>query len=200
MPDELLSRAFRVRDPRMARAFSDPLRRRVVLLLAGRERSLGELALAVGVELKRLHYHVGALQALGLVVVAGRRARAGRPVKLYRAVADAFLVPAEATSVAPSAALMAELREAQTRFADPSHEGILYHLGEDGELLMRPVSSPRASRTPTADCWRVLQLSSIEALRLAAEMDACMKAAVDRSRGPTETYLAHFAYAPRRAP
>ena len=87
MPDDLLSRAFRVRDPKMAAALSDPLRRRVVLLLAKRERSLGELALAADVELKRLHYHVGVLQALGLVVVTGRRPRAGRPAKLYRAVA-----------------------------------------------------------------------------------------------------------------
>ena len=200
MPDDPLSRAFRVSDPKMAVALCDPLRRRVVLLLAARERSLGELADAVGVELKRLHYHVGALQALGLVVVAGRRARAGRPVKLYRAVAEAFFVPAEAMTAAPNVALAAELRDAQARLADPSHEGMLYHLSENGAPLMRPVKSPGLRRVPTAETWRVLQLSSAEALRLADEMDACLKAAVERSRGSTETYLVHFAFAPRRNP
>jgi predicted ArsR family transcriptional regulator len=134
MPDDLLSRAFRVADRKAAAAFSDPLRRRLVLLLAGQKRSAGELASVTGVELKRLHYHLAALEKLGLVVVAARRARAGRPVKLYRAVADAFFVPAETTAASPSDALAAELREARAKHADLSHEGILYGLGDGGKF------------------------------------------------------------------
>ena len=197
MPDDLLSRAFRVGGRKAAAAFSDPLRRRLVLLLAGRERSAGELASTMGVELKRLHYHLVTLEKLGLLVVAARRARAGREVKLYRAVANAFFVPAEATTASPSTALAAELHAAQARLADPSREGALYHLGDEGEFLMRPVNSQGAEQVPTADCWRVLQLSPAEALRLAAELDGCLKAAVERSHGATKTYLAHFAFAPR---
>jgi len=197
MRDDLLSRAFRVENRRAAAALSDPLRRRVVLLMVGRERSAGELAFVTGVELKRLHYHLSALEKLGLVVVVRRRARAGRPVKLYRAVADAYFVPTEAMAASPSDALAAELREAQARLADPSRAGILYHLSEGGEFLMRPVNSEGAEQVPTADCWRVLQLSPVEAHRLAAELDACLKAAVERSRGATKAYLAHFAFAPQ---
>jgi len=197
MRDDLLSRAFPVESRRAAAAFSDPLRRRVVLLLIGRERSAGELASVTGVELKRLHYHLSALERLGLVVVTRRRARAGRPVKLYRAAADAFFVPAEAMAASPSESLAAELRQAQARFADPSGDGVLYHLTDGGEFLMRPVTGLAARKVPTADRWRVLQLSPAEALRLAAEVDACLKAAVARSRGTTRAYLTHFAFAPQ---
>ena len=197
MPDKLLSSAIRVEDRKAAAAFSDPLRRRVVLLLVGREQSASELATATGVALKRLHYHLGALERLGLVAVAGRRARAGRPIKLYRAVADAFFVPAGAAAASPSEALAAELRQALARHADRSHDGMQYQLGEKGEFLMRPVENQRAGQVPTADHWRVLQLSPAEALRLAADLDACLKAAVERSQGATKTYLAHFAFAPR---
>ncbi len=188
---------MRVENRRAARALSDPLRRRVVLLLIGQQRSAGELACVTGVELKRLHYHLSALEKLGLVVVAGRRARAGRPVKLYRAAADAFFVPAEAMAASPNDALAAELREAQARLADPSRAGILYHLGEGGAFLMRPVVSQGARQVPAADCWRVLQLSPVEAHRLAAELDACLKAAAERSQGATNAYLTHYAFAPQ---
>jgi hypothetical protein len=127
------------------------------------------------VELKRLHYHLTALERLGLVVVAGRRARAGRPVKLYRAVGDAFFVTAGATDVSPSDALAAELRAARAGLADRTREGVLYSSSAQGEFRIRPVEESRVGRLPTADCWRVLRLSPAEALRLGAELDACLE-------------------------
>ncbi len=181
----------------MATAFADPLRRRVVFLLATREHSLGELASITGFDLKRLHYHVLALKKLGLVAVAGKRSRAGRPIKLYRAVASAFFVPVEAMAEPPESAMAAELRAAQAKHTDPSREGVLYHLGSEGKFLIQPVSNAGTKRVPTADLWRVLRLSQAEASRLADDVDACLKAAAGRSRGATNTYLIHLAFAPR---
>jgi len=200
MPDDPLSRAFRIRDARAAAAFSDPLRRRVVLLLAGRERSLSELASITGWELKRLHYHVATLAKLGLVVVSGRRARAGRAVKLYRAVAEAFFIPVDLGDGSPGAAMAKELRDALARIADPAREGVLYYLSKEGKFRMQPIGNGGPKQLPTAECWRVLRLSTTEASRLAAEMDACLKAAAERSRGATRNYLVHFAFAPRLMP
>src|SRR5262245_51941050 len=88
MKDDTLSRAHRITDVRAAAAFSEPLRRRLVLELAGRERALAELAASTGLDLKRVHYHVTALQKLGLVRVTRKQARAGRAIKFYRTVAD----------------------------------------------------------------------------------------------------------------
>jgi DNA-binding transcriptional ArsR family regulator len=196
MPDELLSSAYRVRNPRAAAAFSNPLRRRLLLLSASRERSLSELASTTGIELKSLHYHVGALAKLGLIIVSGCRARAGRPIKLYRAVAEAFFIPLDVMDTSPSAAMTGELRDARARLADPAREGTLYRVSE-GKFHMQPIGNSGKRQSPTADCWRMLQLSSTEALRLAADMDACLKAAAERSRGATKAYLVHFAFAPR---
>ncbi len=131
--------------------------------------------------------------------MAGRRARSGRPIKLYRAIADAFFVPTEAAATSQGDVLAAELRASRARLADPSCDGTLYHLSEEGGLVMRPISNPRAGRIGVADSWRILQLSPIEALRLGEDLDACLKSAAERSRGSTKTYLAHFAFAPRLA-
>jgi hypothetical protein len=89
------------------------------------------------------------------------------------------------------------LREAVAKHTDPSREGMLYHLGDGGALLAQPVSGTRAQQAAVADCWRMLQLSPVEARRLAAELDSCLRAAVERSRGATTAYVAHFAFAPR---
>jgi hypothetical protein len=198
MPDNLLSRAYRVSEPKAAAAFSHPLRRRVILLLVRQERSLGELSSLLGVELKRLHYHVNSLQTLKLIVVTSQRARAGRPVKLYRAVAEAFFVPATAATSSPSDALAKELRSAQASLIDASREGVLYHASDKDGPLMRSVKTQRTRSTQAADCWRVFKMSTVAAHRLAADMEACLTAAAKRSRGATKSYLVHFAYAPRR--
>jgi hypothetical protein len=198
MRDETLSRAYRVVTTKAAAVFADPFRRGIVLSLAGRPHTLGELAGAMGVDLKRLHYHVGALTKLRLVVVAGLQRRAGRPSKLYRAVGTAFFVPQGLSSSSPGDAMMAELREAHIRLADPLREGMLYSVGEAGEMTMRPITRPNAGRPAAADCWRVVKLTQPEAMRLAEEMDNCLKAAVARSRGPAKLYLVHYAFAPRQ--
>ena len=65
MKDDTLSRAHRITDRRAAAAFSDALRRRLVLELARRERAIAELAASTGLDLKRVHYHVTALTKIG---------------------------------------------------------------------------------------------------------------------------------------
>src|SRR5947209_14259496 len=106
MQDDILSRALRVRDAKAAAALGDPFRRRILLFCVTQEYGVAELAKATGMEIKRLHYHVGALARLGLLKITGRRRRGGRAIKLYRAAAPAFFVPAELESRSPSLALM----------------------------------------------------------------------------------------------
>jgi DNA-binding transcriptional ArsR family regulator len=198
MPEEILSRAYRISDRRAAAALADPLRRRVVLLLALRDRSVTELASAVGVELKRLHYHVESLRRIGLLTVTSERARAGRPIKRYRAVADTFFVPVESMDVTPGARLAEELRGALARLTDASQEGVLYQVSSKGEFLMRLIQGPRSKSIPMAERWLVLKLSRLEAQRLAKEVEQWLQAAAERSRGSSESYLVHFALAPRK--
>lgn len=200
MKDDTLSRARRITDRRTAAVFSDPLRRRLVLTLAGGERSLGELADSSGLDLKRLHYHVMALKKLGLITITRKQRRAGRPIKFYRAVADAFFVPEDMASSPPHAALNAELRAAIANLRDPALEGMLYHLGEGGELRMRAVhNAPYRNGTHT-EIWQMLRLSRADAVQLAHDIENCLKSFADRKAEAAKPYLVHFAFAPRMVP
>jgi DNA-binding transcriptional ArsR family regulator len=200
MRDEILSRALRISDSRVAAAFADPLRRRLVLHLARRECSIGELAAATGVDLKRLHYYVTALVELGLVVVARERRRPGRPIKLYRAIADAFFVPEEATMGRPEDALARELRDSLARLRDPSREGVIYHLSDAGEPRIRRVRAAETRPIPAAENWRIVRLSRPDALQMAKDIENHLKALVDNPDNGSETYLVHFAFAPSLNP
>jgi DNA-binding transcriptional ArsR family regulator len=170
----------------------------VALLLARRELSLTELADATNLELKKLHYHVTALRKLGLLVVTRERRRAGRAVKMYRAKATAFFVPESVLPSGSAAALTQELRRSLDNRRDRSQDGVIYYLGDDGEPLMRPVKTPIARHADAVEYWKVLKLSRVEALRLAKDIGDCLKRYTGR-RGAQDTYLVHFAFAPRES-
>lgn len=70
-----------------------------------RPRSAGDTAAALGLTPAAMHYRLQKLQRLGLVEVAGTRPRRGPAVKLYRAVAERFVVPFDATPHATLEAL-----------------------------------------------------------------------------------------------
>jgi hypothetical protein len=196
MIDNILSRARRISDSRVAASFSDPLRRRLVLLLASQERSLAELADVTGQELKRLHYHVTVLRKLGLLVVTHERRRAGRAVKIYRAAADTFFVPEKLMPSGSAAALNLELRNSLDKQRGQSRDGVVYYLGEDGEPRMRPVKNSTAGSDEAAEYWNVLKLSRTEALRLARDIGDCLKGYASRHGDARKNYIVHFAFAP----
>jgi DNA-binding transcriptional ArsR family regulator len=198
MQDNALSRPRRIGNARVAAAFANPLRRRLVLLLAKQERSLTELASISGLELKRLHYHVIALQKMGLLVVTREQRRAGRPVKIYRAIAEAFFVPENVMPSGSGAALTIELRESLDKLRDRSRDGVIYDLAENGEPRMRAVQNSAEKPIRATEYWRLLKLSRAEALHLARDIDDCLAAYAQRQSEGHEPYLLHFAFAPRR--
>jgi DNA-binding transcriptional ArsR family regulator len=196
MKDVILSSAFEVTKHRAAAVFSDPLRRRLVLLLAAQQRSIGELATDTALDLKRLHYHVTALRDLGLVVVKRERTRAGRAIKVYGAVASAFFVSAKISSSAPDARLMTELRESLAK-GPARHEGTLYYASATGEPGMRPVRAAGVRRAVTTEYWRVLKLSRADFLRLTTTIEDCLVMIAKQQNDGNQPYLLHFAIAPR---
>jgi DNA-binding transcriptional ArsR family regulator len=197
MKDALLSGAVEISDPRVAAIFSDPLRRRLVLLLAAGQRSLSELANDTGLDLKRLHYHVTTLQDLGLVIVKQKRARAGRAIKVYGTIASAFLVPANLSLSGPDVALMAELRKSLAEVHDRGAAGTLYYLTANGEPRMRPLTKAGARRAAAAEYWRVIKLSRTDLFHLTSAIEDCLKTIPKCKNESNQTYLVHFAIAPR---
>lgn len=197
MTGTILSRTLIVTEVRAAAALSHPMRRHLVLLLVGREYSVAELAAIMHLDLKYLHYHVGALQKLGLIVVAHERVRPGRRVKVYRAAADSFFVSGRVMAAGPSVALHSELRDSLAKVREPLRGGILYDVDEHDEPRMRFKHSPARGPKAAAEFWQVLSLSRAEALRITHEISERLKACVHRDHGTRQDYLVHFALAPR---
>ena len=133
MKDDRLSRAVALEDPRAAEALADHRGREMLMLFAPEPRTIGEAAAASGIELRRLHHHVGRLCAAGLVRVVGERRRAGRPMKLYRAVSDSFFVRDELLGRPFMQSLADELAQSILGESFSSGRGILYTIDANGD-------------------------------------------------------------------
>lgn len=109
MEDQDLSRVWLVvAEPGAAWAFAYHGRVRLLEPFMQRPTSLKEAADALETPLNTLYYYVQRFVASGLLTVATVQRRGGRPIKRYRAVAEAFFVPFSAT---PHADLHEYLRE-----------------------------------------------------------------------------------------
>ncbi|MDF1523896.1 MAG: hypothetical protein P1P87_13900 [Trueperaceae bacterium] len=97
-----------VRDEAASRWLVRPSGLRLLEPFLGDARSIGEVARATGDKPNTVLRRVQRLQALGLVEVAEERPRAGRPIRRYRATADVFFVPFEATGAADLEGALAE--------------------------------------------------------------------------------------------
>ncbi len=113
--ESVLAEPMHIRTAKAAAVFANPRRRRMVLVLAARDLSLSELSAATDMPLNLLHHHMRTLLELDLVRVCRVRARPGRPVKIYRAVAPSFFVPAELVGAPPGGAQSTRLRAALER-------------------------------------------------------------------------------------
>ncbi len=84
---------FELRTPAQWKAFSHPLRLRILERLAGAALTNEELASALGEQSGKLYFHTKRLLDAGLIVPAGTRQKGPITEKLYRAAARRFLAP-----------------------------------------------------------------------------------------------------------
>ena len=108
LPDPAGARVHIVRDEAAARALVRPSGLRRLAPFMGPPRTVLEVARATGERPNTVLKRVARLMALGLLDVDGVQPRAGRAVKRYRASADVFFVPFEATGAADLEAALAE--------------------------------------------------------------------------------------------
>ncbi len=90
-------RPFTVSDQVQARFLTDPAKKTFFTPFLARERRIAEAAAEVGCSVNRMLYQVRTLLGCGLLRVLREEARAGRAVKVYRSVHDAYFVPFHAT-------------------------------------------------------------------------------------------------------
>ncbi|THF86683.1 helix-turn-helix transcriptional regulator [Deinococcus sp. KSM4-11] len=162
MPETIFGRPsgpwWTVRTEEQASLLARPDSRRFLEPFIGRERTAGEAARELGVSIERLLYRVRQFRAAGLLLETGQRRRAGRPERVYRAVADAFVVPFALT---PFADLEAQI----ARQAAPLHQLELRagaragrERGLTNRLIYRDTSGELHSETalPEGTTWQAI--------------------------------------------
>ena len=196
-PDQ--SRAHRIEAPAQAAALDHPLRSRLLLSCAPRERTLTELSDEFRQPLSKLHYHLGRMTACGLLQVSRIEPRAGRPIRHYRAIAEAFLLSLADVAVPMGEALGRELRQSLADEANRRDLSLLYHLDEAGQFRVRLVDPEGQGRTPRAfEHWKVLTLAPEQRKALAAELSAVIaRYEAAAAAGAGEPFLVHAAFAPK---
>ncbi|MFO8150233.1 MAG: hypothetical protein R6T93_08050 [Trueperaceae bacterium] len=208
--------AHRVDDPEAARLLIDEAYRNVLDAFIGRDRSVGEAAEELRLDLDATLYRVRRLHRVGLLVHSGTRPRAGRPVKLYRAAYEAFFVPFEALPYADLEETFLELhlsnarvmaRAAARALRDSAWSGYRIERGDDGQLWMRGGRADGAAfedaggAAGPADAMVELRLAPDDAEQLNRELVALIERyiALDRSDEGPANRMVTFASVPLEA-
>ena len=135
-----------VGDPEQARLLSDPQSFKYFEPFVARALSATAAAAEVGCALDTMLYRIKTFLKAGLLHVVGSEKRAGRPVKHYRSVFDAYFVPFEVTPFAElEERLAAGFRERQALVV-PRLARVLKQSGRDGRRVYR--------RLDNGDVWQ----------------------------------------------
>jgi hypothetical protein len=190
------SRAYRISNRAEAAALDHPVRSRLLMACALRERSLTELAKAIGQPLPKLHYHVGRLMACGLLRESRIARRAGRPIRYYRASAESFLISLADMGEQVSEGWSRELRRSLAEQANRRDLSLFYHTDEAGGLRVRLIDPEGGGRRSNAfDYWKVLRLTAEQRMALAGELSALITRYEGAQAG--DLFFVHAAFAPK---
>ena len=92
--------ALRITNPEQVRLLTDPVSKNYFKPFLGQELSVSGAAEVCGCSLNTMLYRVRTFLKAGLLEITRVQKRKGRPIKAYRAVADAFFIPFAATNFA----------------------------------------------------------------------------------------------------
>ena len=143
---------FTVTDPEQARLLSDRESFRFFEPFVARELSATEAATELDCKLDTTLYRIKTFLKAGLLGVSRLEKRAGRPIKHYRSVHDAYFIPFEVTPYAELEERMREHYRAQEAVILPATAKLLRASGLEGYEFYRhsesgTVWSNSASRT-----------------------------------------------------
>lgn len=206
------SDAVVITDPEAAAALIDPVTLHRLAPFIGRSLSVSQAAADAGEKANTTLKRVRRFVDLGLLEVAAEVARPGRAIKLYRAVADVFFVPFEATGAESLEAALAEreryserlLRRnvVQARLDTMGTWGTRIYRDSRGRLQVQTALTPTSNVTsldPTApavlSAWRdSLTLDFDDAKALQGEMFALLQRYLEKDGA--QRYVVHLAMAP----
>jgi hypothetical protein len=126
-----------VADPDQARLLSDLASFRYFEPFIALERTVSEAAAEASCGVDTMLYRVRTFLKAGLLKVARVQKRAGRPIKHYRSIADAFFVPFSVTPYATLEERLASQMEPGQRRLVASIAAVLRETGLDGRRIYR---------------------------------------------------------------
>jgi hypothetical protein len=103
----------------------------------GHKKTVSEAAREVGCKLNAMHYRVNTFLEAGLLEVVAEQERAGRPVKVYRSVAEAFFVPFYLTAHADIAEDWVRVVEPTVRELGRAFGAAIERRGRTGQCVFR---------------------------------------------------------------
>lgn len=158
---------------------------------------MGEAAAAFNMNLKSLRSHIRKLVELGLLAEVAACARAGRPIKLYQAVAKAFYISGEIAPRLFGDYLSRELRQCFERRASRTDSGIVLAASRGGSPRARAVVGDARAGT-AAEMWLVLRLNKTEATSLRHDLHRLLNQ-YQRTTGKSggEVFIVHAALTQR---
>ncbi len=128
---------FRVQTATQAELFSDPVAVKFLEPFLGRERSASQAAAELGVAIDTLLYRVNKFLDAGLLEIVRLEPRAGRPIKIYRTIADGFYVPFALTGFAEHEEQMRELLRADEDVIVAAASRMRRAMREEGQRIFR---------------------------------------------------------------
>lgn len=198
MKEPVESREIIVRSVAAARFLAEPRAHFLVMAFVSRPRTVGDVAKSLNMpQLAAWRLTQRALK-LGLLVIVSEQPRRGKPLKLYRAVAAAFVIPDELMLRMPCDLLADELRE-RIQMENAAH-GSSHVIRADscGEPLLSQMAAEGAGDLPF-EAWRILRLDRSQALALQKELGAVFDYYEARQKPNARAWLAHAAMVIRRS-
>ncbi len=215
------SRLLELSDPIRAAALLEPNTLRFLTPFIARTRSADQVARELGISLNTLLYQIRRLMELGFLELVEEIPRRGRGIKRYRASADAFFIPFEATHFAtPEDMLLREYEPLYRRFLASFLEaamqmvnlktardfGMCVSRDDDGQLSLRhgphplkPIAiNPLEPHAPAIviDWGDQLRLDFEDAKAMQLEMLELLERY--RAKDGSGSYIAHVALAPMK--
>ncbi len=156
---------YTVTDPEQARLLSNPASFKFFEPFVARERSVTAAAGEIGCSLDAVLYRVKTLLRAGLLEVSRLEKRAGRPIKYYRSVHDAYFIPFEVTPFAEvEERLTAHFRERQALVV-PRMARALRQLEREGRRVYRRVDNDEVWQESAGEIERSFDLYDAKSYR-----------------------------------
>jgi hypothetical protein len=195
-----------------AETLTNPELQRFLAPFMARDCTVGQAALELGLSANSLLYQVRRLEKLGLLQVVRHEPRAGRAMKIYRSVADAFFVPFRVTKAETIEALLTGMDSDWQRLylknlalalgGVGSEVGVRIWRGETGEIYNKPALDQDTLleyANPALPPMFVLRaaalfLDSLDARELQQDLMALYEKYA--SKGGKQRHMIHLAFVP----